>query len=98
MLIPVTFVTLSLVALTFVAFAFVSIDGRDNSRLGRYVNDAPRRLANCVAKVAFLHGQPRVLLFAAHDIMADTELRYDYGLKDLPWRQVVTSRYINYVQ
>jgi SET domain-containing protein len=53
-----------------------------------YVNDAPRKFANCIAKSAFIAGRQRVMLFAAEDISCGTELRYDYGGDDLPWRKV----------
>ncbi|KAJ8046142.1 hypothetical protein HOLleu_04718 [Holothuria leucospilota] len=31
---------------------------------------------------------PRLCLFARRDIGEGEELRYDYGVDDLPWRQV----------
>ncbi|KAL5005105.1 hypothetical protein ScPMuIL_018561 [Solemya velum] len=31
--------------------------------------------------------QPRLCLFAIQDISKDTELRYDYGVADGPWRK-----------
>lgn len=65
-----------------------SIDARNNVRLARYINDAPRKLANCSSKAHVIHGQPRVLFFATCDISKDTEIRYDYGVADLPWREV----------
>jgi SET domain-containing protein len=60
-------------------------------RMARYMNDASRKFANCVSKVAILLGKPRVLFFAAGDIMKDSEIRYDYGVKDLPWRKVTVT-------
>jgi hypothetical protein len=65
-----------------------SIEASESERLGKFVNDAPRKFANCVAKAVFLQGMLRVLLFATKNIPANTELRYDYGGKDLPWREV----------
>jgi len=67
---------------------FCSIDASESERLGKYVNDLPRKEANCVAKAAFVCGLPRVLLFALKDITANSELRYDYGGDNLPWRKV----------
>jgi SET domain-containing protein len=69
-------------------------DTQFNERLGRFVNDAPKKHANCIAKPVFLAGKPRILLFAVTDIKKGTELRYDYGGKHLPWRKV--SSYINF--
>ena len=67
-----------------------SIDGRSTDRLGRFVNDAPRKTAYCnsVAKSAFIVGKPHVLLFASVDIEPGTEIRYDYDGNDMPWRKV----------
>jgi len=64
-----------------------SIDGTSTNRLGRFVNDSPRRYANCSPKAMFIEGCPRVLLFASKLIPAGTELRYDYG-GTVPWRKV----------
>jgi hypothetical protein len=79
---------------------FYSIDASDSERLGKYVNDAPKKNANCVAKSAFVCGMPRVLLFAAKDIPANMELRYHYGGKKLPWRDsvMVTASEVNVPQ
>jgi len=57
-------------------------------RLGKFVNDAPKKEANCIAKSNFLNGKPRLLLFAAKDIAANSQLFYDYGGKELSWRTV----------
>lgn len=67
-----------------------SIDASTNHahRLGRFVNDSPKRLANCAPKAMFLGGKPRLLLFATKYITVGTELRYDYGGGSLPWRMV----------
>jgi SET domain-containing protein len=53
------------------------------------VNDTPKKHANCIAKPMLIDGQPHVLLFAARDIAAESELRYDYGGGNLPWRKVI---------
>jgi len=57
-------------------------------RLGRFVNDSPKRFANAAPKVMFVGGKPRVLLFAIKTITVGTELRYNYGGGSLPWRKV----------
>ena len=67
-----------------------SIDASTNHghRLGRSVNDFPKRFANCAPKAMFLGGKPRLLLFATKYITVGTELRYDYGGGSLLWRMV----------
>ena len=65
-----------------------SIDATNSQRLGRFLNDEPKRTANCLAKSYILVGKPRVLFFAARDIRCGEEIRYDYGGGDLPWRKV----------
>lgn len=69
------------------------MDASNNERLGRYVNDAPprSRACNCYVKAAFVNGEPHVLIFAKRMIKAGSEIRYDYGGKDLPWRKVLFS-------
>ncbi|KAJ8039228.1 hypothetical protein HOLleu_16877 [Holothuria leucospilota] len=57
------------------------------------VNDSER--ANCKMKVVVVDGQPKLCLFAIKPIEKDTELRFDYGVKDLPWRKYV-SKYLVY--
>jgi len=46
-----------------------------------------------------LEGKPRLLFFASNDIDIDpyTELRYDYGGKNLPWRKVSYHTYYIFV-
>lgn len=70
---------------------FCSIDASANERLGKFVNDSPRRYANCTAKAMLIDQQPHVLLFACKDIPAGSELRYDYGGGNLTWRKVCQS-------
>jgi hypothetical protein len=65
-----------------------SIDATNSERLARFVNDSPRKFANCVPKALFVAGKPHVILFACKNIDAGTELRYDYGGGNLPWRKV----------
>ena len=68
-----------------------SIDASNNDRIGRFVNDSPRRMANSIAKSILVNDTPRIVLFAAHDIDANIELRFDYGTGGLPWRTVCSS-------
>jgi hypothetical protein len=34
-----------------------------------------------------INGQPHLAIYAKRDINMGEELRYDYGVKDLPWRK-----------
>ena len=49
----------------------------------------PKQHDNVVVKSHFVLGRARLLMFALRDIEHNTELRYDYGGKYLPWRQVI---------
>jgi hypothetical protein len=73
--------------LLFICF-FFSIDATANGRLGRFVNDAVPKKANCVAKPVYIADQPHVLLFANADIPDGKEICFDYGVVDAPWRKV----------
>ncbi|XP_071822611.1 uncharacterized protein [Apostichopus japonicus] len=64
------------------------VDATDKHGKGRLVNDnhiAP----NCkMIIVCKLHqSKPYLCLFATKDIPAETELRFDYGVANLPWRR-----------
>jgi SET domain-containing protein len=73
----------------FLYFAcYFSIDASDNNEMGRYINDASRTQANCVPKASLVNHVPAVMFFASKDICVGTEIRYDYGVPGLPWRQV----------
>ncbi|XP_068710571.1 N-lysine methyltransferase KMT5A-A-like isoform X1 [Montipora foliosa] len=62
------------------------IDATFSHGLGRLVNDLPAKKANCKMKKVIVSGKVCLCLFATKDIAPNEELRYDYGLKDLPWR------------
>lgn len=63
-----------------------SIDAtKPDGRLGRLINDSDS--PNCVMKKVMVYSLPHLCLFALRDIVSGTELRYDYGVKDLPWRK-----------
>lgn len=52
------------------------------------INDIDRYTkANCKMVKVVVDNQPRLCLFAIQDISKDTELRYDYGVADGPWRK-----------
>ena len=59
----------------------------DDGRLGRLVNDSPS--GNCTMRRVLINKEPRLCLFASKNINVGEELRYDYGVKDLPWRTKV---------
>jgi len=52
------------------------------------VNDAIGSERNCDIRIVEHLGKPHVCLFARRHIEPGEELRYDYGIKDLPWRMV----------
>uniref|UniRef100_K1QLW0 SET domain-containing protein n=1 Tax=Magallana gigas TaxID=29159 RepID=K1QLW0_MAGGI len=56
--------------------------------MGRFVNDAPRHDHQCNADMEklFIDYRPVLVLFARRFIKAGEEIRYDYGVKNLPWR------------
>lgn len=62
----------------------------ESGRFGRLLNHS-RVTPNCMTKVIMLHEIPRLILVAKTDIVAGTELLYDYGdrskesLKAHPW-------------
>ena len=72
---------------------FLSIDATANDgRLGRLVNDSAK--PNCIMKKATHDYLPNLWLYALNDLEVGTELRYDYGVPDLPWRLKV--QYVPY--
>lgn len=67
---------------------FFSIDATHTlDRLCRFVND--EKNGNAVMKLKVFNHFPRLCLFAAKDIEAGEEIRYDYGNEDAPWRKVL---------
>jgi len=62
----------------------------ESGRYGRLLNHS-KKTPNCVTKVVMLGDTPRLILVAKNDIVAGTELLYDYGdrskesLKAHPW-------------
>ncbi len=56
------------------------------------LNDGIRSEKNCITKIVPLEsGEPRVCIFALKEIQPGeelAELRYDYGVPNLPWRTV----------
>ncbi|XP_022106564.1 uncharacterized protein LOC110987795 isoform X2 [Acanthaster planci] len=63
-----------------------SIDAFDSTCLARWIND-DWKTPNCIMKKMVFHDRtPHLCLFSLCDIDVDEELRYDYGVADLPWR------------
>ncbi|CAH3191987.1 unnamed protein product, partial [Porites evermanni] len=55
--------------------------------LGRLVNNERATKSNCHMKKIAHNNKVNFCLFAKKDIPANTELQYDYGVSDLPWRK-----------
>lgn len=62
------------------------MDATYSAGLGRLVNDAEARIANCLIKKIVINGRPHLAIYAKRNLSINEELRYDYGVKDLPWR------------
>ena len=77
-------------------FPNFSIDATFSHGLGRLVNDIQPAMANCQMRKILTGGEVYLCLFAIKNIPATTELRYDYGVSDLPWRKTGKSGNNNY--
>ncbi|XP_033730108.1 uncharacterized protein LOC117319405, partial [Pecten maximus] len=64
------------------------VDATTSSGLGCMVNDAVASKANCRMVKILEDGEPKLCLIAKKQIEKDEELRYDYGVSDLPWRKL----------
>ncbi|KAK7132910.1 hypothetical protein R3I93_019232 [Phoxinus phoxinus] len=65
------------------------IDGAlEDSSFGRLVNDE-HKAPNCKMKLIEADGKPHLCLFALKEITAGTEITYDYGGKEWPWRKEI---------
>ncbi|KAL4000658.1 alpha-tectorin [Sarotherodon galilaeus] len=63
------------------------IDGAlEDGSFGRLVNDE-HRTPNCRMKLIEAEGKPHLCLFALKEIAAGSEITYDYGGKEWPWRK-----------
>lgn len=58
------------------------------AKLGRLVNHGEPSQINAKMKVLDVGGFPALCLFAIKDMESGQELLYDYGIQDLPWKQV----------
>jgi hypothetical protein len=66
---------------------FCSIDGTFSEQIGRFANDGICEEKNAMAKTVLLSNEPRLALFATRNIFPGEEIRFDYGINDLPWRK-----------
>jgi len=56
--------------------------------MARFVNDQDcKNKPNCKIRMVIVDGIPRLGIFTLKDIGKGTELRYDYGCRDVPWRK-----------
>lgn len=70
---------------------FFSIDAsHEDGSLGRLVNDA-HKSPNCKMKRLQVQSKPHLCLFAIEDIETGTEITYDYGDSEWPWRVLVSK-------
>jgi len=55
------------------------------------INDAPKgdKMQNCTMKIVEVDNKPHLCAFATRDISISEELRFDYGVPNLPWRKVL---------
>ena len=54
------------------------------------------KLENCKMKILDIDGSDHLCLFAYEDIKKGSELRYDYGNEEAPWRHQVIINHILY--
>ena len=67
---------------------FFRIDGGDcNDGIARYINDSPRKYANCSPKP--MPDMLQIHLYSTKCIKKGQELRYSYDMKDMVWRSSV---------
>lgn len=73
------------------SFFIFSIDAcREDGSLGRLVNDA-HKSPNCKMKKLTVQDKPHLCLFAIENIQAGSEITYDYGECQWPWRALVSK-------
>lgn len=71
-------------------FIFSMDASHEDGSLGRLVNDA-HKSPNCKMKRLDVNGKPHLCLFAIEDIETGTEITYDYGKSEWPWRALVSK-------
>ena len=70
-----------------ISLQYFSNDATFSEGLGRLVNDERATKSNRHIKKIAHNNKVNLCLFAKKDIPANTELQYDYGVSDLPWRK-----------
>jgi len=73
---------------TYVGRYIFSIDATHSTAIGRFMNDGTGEERNCDIGIVEYMRVPHVCLFARKHIEEGEELRYDYGVADLPWRKL----------
>lgn len=76
-----------------VLFIF-SIDGTFSKTKGKFVNDAVGSEKNSTMLLITVKDTPHLCLFATKHIKTGTEIRYDYGVSNLPWRKKVWPKHL----
>ncbi|XP_061191646.1 N-lysine methyltransferase KMT5A-like [Saccostrea echinata] len=76
------------------------LDATNSKQQGRYANDAAPGdvLQNAVMRCVPNNGLPNLALFASRNIGVGEEVRYDYGVKDLPWRKQIERPPVVFVE
>lgn len=69
-----------------------SIDATRDDCVGKYANDISGLLKNAFPTIIQVEGTRHICLFASRDLKNGGEIRYDYGVPDLPWRKKAHSR------
>ena len=62
--------------------------------MAKYANDYFPGSPNAFIKKTMKDDTPYLCMFALKDIPAHTEIVYDYGIKDLPWRKVRSNNFL----
>ena len=72
-----------------------SIDATDEPKrepcFGRLVNHGEKTEINAKMKLLEMEGKPILALFALRNIQEGEEIRYCYGVKNLPWKKTQVS-------
>ncbi|KAJ8307882.1 hypothetical protein KUTeg_011496 [Tegillarca granosa] len=68
------------------------MDGTFSKRKGRYINDGIGKEQNAVMKMIEVNNRPHLAVFATRKILKGEEIRYDYGVTNLPWRSKTIYR------
>ena len=68
---------------------YYSVDGTFSQRMGRMINDGIGEDQNAEMRRLYIDEHPYLAVFATRDILPGEEIRYDYGIKTLPWRQAM---------